>query len=586
MYSKLSNSQKPILEKTGKFVVRACPGSGKTYCVAAKLSKLISEWDTPHKGIAAISFTNTAWQEIRKKCKEEFKTELNHPHFLGTIDSFINQFIFLPFGHLEMKCNKRPVLVGEPYGIWNSKQFAMNHFDNVSFDIEGNPYALNKLLIKGDWSKNKSIVETKKRLNRAGFAIQADANFFAMKVLENHSFKSVLQSLVQKFSWLIIDEAQDTSDIQMRIIELLIAEGLENVMIVGDPDQAIFVWNKAKPELFNQKYNDWKENSMELFESHRSSELICNVVHKLASSDKTKIVPAINNITKDFKSIPEIWVYDNNNKQDTIDLFIEKCKNIDINPTMDSTIVLSRSNDFFEKPFPTFKNKPINPWCENGNFVREFMKGKYLIDNNNFIEGYKYIERAYVKICLSKTEGSVSQEEINDFIKNKGGIVKFRISLQNLVTKLPCTNLKLGSWVQEANKTLMNPKFTFKINSKANNLTFNQIFPMANSDNNDAEYKISTIHKVKGETYEAVLVFLKEKAVTIDYKKVLEIMKGEVPKSYKETTIEQCKEEARIVYVAISRPSKFLVIATPNDKSKALWEKTLELNIKEEISLF
>ena len=96
MYSKLSETQKLILEKTGKFVVRACPGSGKTYCVAAKVSKLIDSWDNRHQGIAIISFTNTAWQEIEQKCKNDFDTSIEYPHFLGTIDSFINQYVFLP----------------------------------------------------------------------------------------------------------------------------------------------------------------------------------------------------------------------------------------------------------------------------------------------------------------------------------------------------------------------------------------------------------------------------------------------------------------------------------------------------------
>jgi len=121
MFSSLLNKQKEIVfEKSGKFVVRACPGSGKTYSVAARLAHRIKNWEHKRKGIAALSFTNAAWQEIDHQLERHFNTSIasKYPHFLGTLDSFINQYIFLPFGHLVMGCQKRPILVGEPFGTW------------------------------------------------------------------------------------------------------------------------------------------------------------------------------------------------------------------------------------------------------------------------------------------------------------------------------------------------------------------------------------------------------------------------------------------------------------------------------------
>src|SRR3569833_1915201 len=118
MFETLSPVQKVIaFDKTGEFVVRACPGSGKTFSVAARLAHKLEHWNSPYRGIAALSFTNVAWQEIEKKLKTNFDVhdKFGYPHFLGTIDSFINNNIFLPHGHLLMGCNKRPILVGPPY---------------------------------------------------------------------------------------------------------------------------------------------------------------------------------------------------------------------------------------------------------------------------------------------------------------------------------------------------------------------------------------------------------------------------------------------------------------------------------------
>ena len=121
MFDTLSETQREVVfEKEGKFVVRACPASRKTYSVAARLANRMSNWPLKNQGIAAISFTNAAWQEIERQVTTHFKIEkpIPYPHFLGTIDSFVNRFIFLPFGHLVMGCRNRPVLVGEHHGPW------------------------------------------------------------------------------------------------------------------------------------------------------------------------------------------------------------------------------------------------------------------------------------------------------------------------------------------------------------------------------------------------------------------------------------------------------------------------------------
>lgn len=138
----LSEKQKEtVLKPKGKFAVRACPGSGKTYSVAARLEDKILNGEFKYQGIATLSFTNVAWREIEKQVLDfGIRTPIGYPHFLGTIDSFINRFIFLPFGHLVMKCKSRPVLVGEPHGSWSGKTYSEGLFDNISYDVNGKYY--------------------------------------------------------------------------------------------------------------------------------------------------------------------------------------------------------------------------------------------------------------------------------------------------------------------------------------------------------------------------------------------------------------------------------------------------------------
>lgn len=124
MIETLSDAQKSVVLSTStRLIVRACPGSGKTYTVAAKLKERIKSWDLLHSGIATLSFTNVAWQEIGNCMQSDVNKYVAYPHFLGTLDSFINKNIFLPFGHYLMKCGKRPMLVGEPHGVWTSQSY-------------------------------------------------------------------------------------------------------------------------------------------------------------------------------------------------------------------------------------------------------------------------------------------------------------------------------------------------------------------------------------------------------------------------------------------------------------------------------
>ena len=103
-----------------RIVVKACPGSGKTFSVAARMAKLLRENNlSRHRGIAAISFTNTACEVIQKELKETFGCRnIGYPSFIGTIDSFINTYIFLPYAHLVMGCDCRPEIVGTAFNKW------------------------------------------------------------------------------------------------------------------------------------------------------------------------------------------------------------------------------------------------------------------------------------------------------------------------------------------------------------------------------------------------------------------------------------------------------------------------------------
>jgi DNA helicase-2/ATP-dependent DNA helicase PcrA len=566
MYSTLSNTQRKIVfEKKGKFVVRACPGSGKTYTVAARLAHLISDWKLTHQGIAAISFTNTAWQEIQRQINDHFQMEVSYPHFLGTIDSFINRFIFLPFGYLVMKCNSRPVLVGEPHGPWSGRYFSEKAFDKISYDINGN---LN-LYVNNDWAllrawnnreSNKKIVKAKERLIKTGYATQTDANYFSMKVLEK--YPEIAKAIVHRFPVLIVDESQDTSEIQMRIIDLLIDNGLSEVMLVGDPDQAIFEWHTAKPQLFNEKMEGWEENSIVLNENRRSSQKICDFTYKLSSLNEPSI--AVNDEVKDYEFVPKIVVYDLEHIQDLVKDFKQLCHKHNIPCTPKNIAVLYRSKGFFCH-LAGFKEISDNehPWCDDDPYCQEFAKGKYLFDNGAFKEGFNLILRSFVK--KNKGLHYCSAKAIEDAVKDCG-LIEFRKKILNIINLLPQTNCTIGDWVKAANDKFRSEgiELEFTIERNKGNIGFDDLFCSSNKRLANEDLKLGTIHSAKGETFEAVMVILKKRGIGRHYKTLL-----------KNNVSIQDNEELRIVYVGITRPRKLLVLAVPDEEDKLAWERKL-----------
>ena len=564
VFESLSNIQKSIVfEKKGKFVVRACPGSGKTYSVAARLARLIGEWDKKQRGIATISFTNAAWQEIKQQLEFHFGvfSGISYPHFLGTIDSFINQNIFLPFGHLVLGCSSRPELVGEPYGPWYGRNWYELHFCNVWVDINGNKNIKDMTSIRNDHNRDKNIqkiLKAKEYILKEGYSSQHDASYFAMKLLEK--YPKIAAALVYRYPTLIIDEAQDTSDIQMRIIDILIENGLKQIMLVGDPDQAIFEWNKAKPELFLQKYEEWCGDSIKLNENRRSSQKICDCTFKLSSLDMTS--SAITEEVRDYIFSPMVITYDSNNINATIEYFFSLCRENGIEINRKDVAVIYRSKDIFKLITGI---EPINQesWKIGDYHTKDFAKGKYLFDGREMKKGAQLIEKAYIKMTSGNTV--CTPIDIEKRI-NAVGFSTHRKEVFRVLSLLPKTTCSIGKWVLITNERFVSNGITssLAINDSMRDVAFEQIFRNENESLQCRDYRLGTVHSVKGETFEAVLLFLKQKGFGPYYKNLI-----------RDGTSVSENEELRIVYVGLTRPRKLLVLAVPDDENKQAWESKL-----------
>ena len=97
------DARRDFLKHMGTLDVQSCAGSGKTTLLVTKLDILARKWTSRSQGICVLSHTNVAKDEIQKRLGGSVSgiKLLSHPHFIGTIQEFVNRFLALP--HLRSR---------------------------------------------------------------------------------------------------------------------------------------------------------------------------------------------------------------------------------------------------------------------------------------------------------------------------------------------------------------------------------------------------------------------------------------------------------------------------------------------------
>ena len=88
-----------VLKNMDSVDIQAFPGSGKTTILVAKLAILAKKWPYSNAGICVLSHTNVAREEIEERLgnTEIGRKLLSYPHFIGTVHSFFDTYVSLPW---------------------------------------------------------------------------------------------------------------------------------------------------------------------------------------------------------------------------------------------------------------------------------------------------------------------------------------------------------------------------------------------------------------------------------------------------------------------------------------------------------
>lgn len=305
MEFELSDQQLGVLGSDVR-LVEACPGAGKTRAI---VSRFASAAANSQRGVGLVSFTNTAVNEAISRCSGN-PAIISPPNFVGTFDRFLHRFIVTPV--FTRKLGKAPRYV-------NSWSDLKKPWETTVRDrrVPGAGLALSTFRVdagaslvypedvpqvdRAYVSALKSAMLTPrdltqqaegmvKRLVAAGIFDADMARVAALQILSNSSYEWIHHRIATRLEELIVDEFQDCSYIEHGILTALENLGI-HVVVVADPDQAIYEFRGASPAA----YTDYKgrisdEQIVHLQENYRSSPAICKLTTSLRSISDRPII--------------------------------------------------------------------------------------------------------------------------------------------------------------------------------------------------------------------------------------------------------------------------------------------------------
>lgn len=301
-YRTLLNEQQYKAVSTDSQYVRvvAGAGSGKTRTLTYRISYLIGEKGFRPSSILAITFTNKAALEMKQRAISlvpQAKTTLSISTFHSFCARFLRQEIdLLGFSNdfqiiddedqLQMikdiavanGFKKKDPIVKYALNFISHQKCIGNYPEDVS---------LNSHCLEEDKTSLKfySIYEDQKDL--MGKLDFDDLLLKTIQVLS--SSKSTRDKWRSKYSNILIDEFQDTNDIQFKLVKLLLGEHT-NLYVVGDPDQTIYTWRGANQNIILQFESTFRNaETIILNENYRSTQNILNAANKLISFNKKRV---------------------------------------------------------------------------------------------------------------------------------------------------------------------------------------------------------------------------------------------------------------------------------------------------------
>ena len=281
----LSSSQERVVgHRDGALLVLAGPGAGKTRVLTERIRRLLAE-ETGHFRVLALTFTNKAANEMVDRLSDV--PDIRERAFIGTLHSFC----------MEVLAN-RGKTVGLD-GLPNIFESFQDRKQALADAVAADPILADELRSSGGPKERGALLsrwlqaiseakaalllphmvedETERRVYEvydAELRASSALDFDDLLLLTYRVFEEtpkIAGFYRRQYRYICVDEAQDLNEAQYRLLCALCGSEHRNVMVVGDPKQAIYVWNGADPKYLDLFARDFGAEKVELNDNYRSS---------------------------------------------------------------------------------------------------------------------------------------------------------------------------------------------------------------------------------------------------------------------------------------------------------------------------
>ncbi|MBJ8889346.1 ATP-dependent helicase [Citrobacter sp. FDAARGOS_156] len=314
----INKDQEDAINALGSVLLVACPGSGKTRTLTYKIALELSKLSDDKKYVLAITYTHKAADEIKERI--ELLGVDTSRLWIGTIHSFCYEWLLKPYSiyHENLSDGFKILNTYDSEELItticsNYKNEKINFYDcNHYYTSEG-------LRLSGYFNKHgaiKNILDEYHLQMRENNQIDFEQMlYFSFQLISKESISKILSGI---FSYIFIDEFQDTKEIQYAIIAKIIksSESKINAFVVGDPNQAIYGslggYAISKDEL--EEITSSNFSYMTLDKNYRSSHKIIDFYSNF------NVLPSNTSSESKFKNYPSLITYNQTiNKENLVD---------------------------------------------------------------------------------------------------------------------------------------------------------------------------------------------------------------------------------------------------------------------------
>lgn len=289
---KLNQQQKEAVQSTkGPVLLLAVPGSGKTTVLVTRLGYMIYCKNIPPESILTVTYTVAATKDMSERFAVRFGEDMAKRLEFRTINGIcarIIQYYGRRIGKTPFELVKDEkattgmlIRICQDHGMGYPTESDLKNVRTLITYIKNmmlNEEELQKLEEESDIRIAGIYREYCRQMREQKLMDYDDQMLYAYNILRKDL--GVLAYFQNRYPYICVDEAQDTSKIQHAIIALL-AAGTGNLFMVGDEDQSIYGFRAAYPEAllsFEKKHSGAKVLLME--ENFRSNAKIVEAADK------------------------------------------------------------------------------------------------------------------------------------------------------------------------------------------------------------------------------------------------------------------------------------------------------------------